>query len=41
MKEEIQQAKEVIWLNPDLRPVAEAGDCELTMADIDDARRYL
>ncbi len=41
MKEEIRQAKEVIWLNPDLRPVAEAGDCELTMADIDDAEARL
>jgi len=41
--QEMRLANEVVWINPDKCPMAEisAGDCELSMADINDAEARL
>ncbi len=42
MLKKMQEAEEVIWLNPDKIPFADAKNaCELTMADIEDAEARL
>lgn len=40
--EKMQREQEVVWINPDKRPVAESVcTCELSMKDVDDAEARL